>query len=60
MSHSNIRYKPNKINEEQKQALKEKLNNPHNGIVGFIELLDWYKRPFNPFKDLWFESLRLK
>ncbi len=46
MSHSNIGYKPSKINEKQEQALKEKLNNPHNGIVGFIELLDWYNKTF--------------
>jgi len=46
MSHSNIGYKPSKINDEQEQALKEKLNNPHNGIVGFIELLDWFDKTF--------------
>ena len=46
MSHSNIGYKPSKINSEQEQALKEKLNNPHNGIVGFIELLDWFNKTF--------------
>ena len=46
ISHSNIGYKPSKINEKQEQALKEKLNNPHNGIVGFIELLDWYNKTF--------------
>jgi transposase len=46
MSHSNIGYKPSKINYEQEQALKEKLNNPHNGIVGFIELLDWFDKTF--------------
>jgi transposase len=46
MSHSNIGYKPSKINKEQEQALKEKLNNPHNGIVGFVELLDWFNETF--------------
>jgi transposase len=46
MSHSNTGYKPSKINDEQEQALKEKLNNPHNGIVGFIELLDWFDKTF--------------
>jgi transposase len=45
-SHSNIGYKPAKINKEQEQALKEKLNNPHNGIVGFIELLDWFNTTY--------------
>lgn len=46
MSHSNIGYKPSKITYEQEQALKEKLNNPHNGMVGFIELLDWFEKTF--------------
>ncbi len=46
MSHSNIGYKPSKINEEQEQAIKEKLNNPENGMVGFIELLDWFNKTF--------------
>ena len=46
MSHSNIGYKPSKINNDQEQALKKKLNNPNNGIVGFIELLDWFNTTF--------------
>lgn len=46
MSHSNIGYKPSKINQEQEEALKKQLNNPHNGIVGFIELLDWFNKTF--------------
>ncbi len=46
MSHANIGYKPTKINEEQEQALKKQLNDPHNGMVGFIELLDWFNKTF--------------
>ncbi len=46
MSHSNIGYKPSKINKEQEQALKKQLENPHNGMVGFIELLDWFNETF--------------
>ena len=46
LSHSNIGYKPSKINYEQEQVLKEQLNDPHNGIVGFIELLDWLNKTF--------------
>ena len=42
MSHSNTGYKPSKITDEQEQALREQLNNPRNGMVGFIELLDWF------------------
>ena len=46
MSHSNIGYKPSKINAEQEQALKNQLNNPKNGMVDFIELLDWFNKTF--------------
>ena len=46
MSHSNIGYKPSKINSEQEQAIKEVLNNPYNGIVGYIELLDWFNKTY--------------
>jgi transposase len=46
MAHSNTGYKPSKINAEQEQGLKNKLNNPHNGIVGFVELLDWFNSTF--------------
>jgi transposase len=46
MSHSNIGYKPSKINEEQEEAIKKQLENPHNGMVGFVELLDWFNKTF--------------
>ena len=46
MSHSNIGYKPSKINSEQEQALKNQLDNPSNGMVGFTELLEWFNSTF--------------
>ena len=46
VSHSNIGYKPSKIKEDQEKALKEQLNDPYNGMVGFIELLDWFNKTF--------------
>src|SRR6266478_1561470 len=46
MSHSNLGYKPSKISEEQEQALKKQLNDPHNGMAGFVELLDWFNKTF--------------
>jgi transposase len=46
ISHSNIGYKPSKITDEQEQALKKQLHNPHNGMVGFVELLDWFNKTF--------------
>lgn len=46
MSHSKKGFKPSKITAEQELALKEQLNNPLNGMVGFIELLDWFNKNF--------------
>jgi len=46
MTHSNIGYKPSKINSEQEQALKNQLDNPSNGMVGFTELLEWFNSTF--------------
>lgn len=47
MSHSNIGYKPSKINAQQEQALKKQLHDPGNGMVGFVELLDWFNNTFD-------------
>lgn len=47
ITHSNIGHKPSKVNKIQERALKEKLDNPHNGIVGFIELLDWFNAKYD-------------
>lgn len=45
-SHSNIGYKPSKITAEQEQGLKDQLNNPANGMVGFVELLEWFNQTY--------------
>ena len=46
ITHSNTGYKPSKITNEQEQALRVQLNNSHNGIVGFIELLHWFNTKY--------------
>ena len=46
MSHAKTGYKPSKITVEQELALKEQLNDPLNGMAGFIELLDWFNKSF--------------
>ncbi len=46
MSHSNIGYKPSKINQLQEKVLEKKLSDSANGIVGFNELLDWFNKTF--------------
>lgn len=45
-SHSNIGYKPSVITGDQLLALEKKLNDPGNGIVGFVELLEWFNSTF--------------
>jgi len=47
LSHKNTGYKPSKISTEQEAALAIKLSNPNNGIVGFVELLDWFNTTYN-------------
>jgi len=46
-AHANIGYKPLFINANQEKALEQKLNDSNNGVVGFVELLDWYNKSFN-------------
>jgi transposase len=46
MTHANTGYKPSKINSTQEKALKKKLGDPSNGMVGFSELLDWFNAAF--------------
>jgi transposase len=46
MAHSNTGYKPSKITSKQEESLKKQLNNPLNGMVGFVELLDWFNKTF--------------
>ena len=46
MSHDNIGYKPSIIDHRQEKALKRKLNDPANGMVGFNELLAWFNTTF--------------
>jgi transposase len=46
MTHANRGYKPSQINKQQEKALKMKLSDESNGIVGFNELLDWFDKKF--------------
>jgi len=46
-AHANIGYKPSFIDAIQEKALEQKLNDPSNGIVSFVELLDWFNKSFN-------------
>jgi ABC-type proline/glycine betaine transport system substrate-binding protein len=42
IKHSETGYKPSIISAEQEIALKEKLHDSENGIVGYVALLAWF------------------
>jgi len=46
MNHNNKGYKPSKINADQEKALKNIVNNPENGFVGYIELQTWFNETY--------------
>lgn len=46
MSHSNTGHRPSKITKGQEGALKTKLGDASNGMVGFNELLGWFNAKF--------------
>lgn len=46
-THRKIGFKPSVISKEQESILSQKLHDPHNGIVGFVELLDWFNKEYN-------------
>ena len=41
-----IGFKPSIINKEEHEQIKEKLNNPTNGLRGYVELQDWIRQEF--------------
>ena len=41
-----IGFKPSIINKEEHEKIKEKLNNPTNGLRGYVELQDWISQEF--------------
>ena len=45
--HLNTGYKPCLITASQEVVLKNKLEDPNNGIIGFVELLDWFNTTFD-------------
>jgi transposase len=45
--HGRIGFKKSLINEFEHKCLEKKLNDPRNGIRGYIELQDWLNSKFN-------------
>jgi len=46
LSHNKVGYKKSIITDEQEKVLKEQLDKPDNGFVGFVELLNWFNNQF--------------
>ena len=42
-----IGFKPSLISPEEHAKIKEKLNDPTNGLRGYVELQDWISREFD-------------
>jgi len=41
-----VGFKPSVISQEEHQQIESKLNNPTNGLRGYVELQDWIRREF--------------
>ena len=46
MKHNKTGFKPSVFTELEHSKLKEKLNNPENGLRGYVELKEWIRKEF--------------
>jgi transposase len=44
LKHKRIGFKPSVFNATEHQKLETKLNNPQNGLQGYVELKDWLEK----------------
>lgn len=54
-SHKKTGFKPSVLTKQEHEAIKQKLNDPLNGIRGYKELMQWVEREFN--KDVKYNTL---
>jgi transposase len=47
LSHKKKGFKPSVFSNEEKMELEKLVNNPKNGIVGYVELRQWVKEKFD-------------
>ena len=47
MKHNKTGFKPSVFTELEYSKLKEKLNNPENGLRGYVELKEWIRKEFS-------------
>jgi len=55
VKHNKIGYKPSVFTSEEHARLGEKLNNPDNGLRGYVELKEWIRKEFG--KDILYRTV---
>lgn len=47
LTHNKTGFKPSKFTKEEHQIIMTRLNDPENGLRGYVELLEWVEKEFN-------------
>ncbi len=55
LKHNKIGYKPSVFTPAERVKIEEKLNNPENGLHGYVELKEWIKKEFG--KDVLYRTV---
>ncbi len=55
MKHNKIGFKPSVFTSEDRIRIEEKLNNPENGLQGYVELKEWIKKKLG--KDVLYRTV---
>jgi transposase len=55
VKHNKIGYKPSVFTSEEHARLAEKLNDPNNGLRGYVELKEWIRKEFG--KDVLYRTI---
>lgn len=55
LKHSKIGFKPSVFTSEDRVKIEEKLNNPENGLHGYVELKEWIRKELG--KDVLYRTV---
>jgi transposase len=55
MKHNKIGYKPSVFTSIERERIAEKLNDPENGLRGYVELKEWIRKEFG--KDILYRTV---
>ena len=55
VKHNKIGYKPSVFTSDEHSRLEEKLNDPNNGLRGYVELKEWIRKEFG--KDILYRTV---